>query len=163
MTEIYLRLIDLILTPLILVLALALFMRGHDYPGGGFIAGLTVAAAIELHILARGAEEVRTQIGRYLLPLVGVGWMFAISAALMGMYTGAFFKSVWIKFDIGSTQIKIGTPQLFDLGVMLVVVGMAITYLLNLSETSDDIDANDTAHDAKAGAVQEPPLDMERR
>ncbi len=73
MIEIYLRLVDLILTPVMIMLAIMLFLRGHDYPGGGFIAGLTVAAAIELHILAHGAPEVRRQIGRYLLPLVGVG------------------------------------------------------------------------------------------
>ncbi len=33
-------------------------------------------------------------------------------------------------------KFKVGTPQMFDLGVMLVVIGMTITYLLNLSETT---------------------------
>lgn len=138
MIEIYLRLVDYILTPVLVMLAIMLFLRGHDYPGGGFIAGLTVAAAIELHILARGAPEVRKQMGGYLLPLVGVGLLAAVSAALIGLYGGGFFKAMWVEFYLVGLKIKIGTPQLFDLGVMLVVVGMAITFLLNLSERGGD-------------------------
>lgn len=137
MTEIYLRLVNLILTPVLVMLAIVLFLRGHDYPGGGFIAGLTIAAAIELHILARGAPEVRRSIGRYLLPTVGAGLLTAVSAALLGLYGGGFFKGLWTKFYFLGLEVKIGTPQMFDLGVMLVVVGMTITYLLNLSEQSD--------------------------
>jgi multicomponent Na+:H+ antiporter subunit B len=137
MTEIYLRLIDLILTPLILVLAVFLFLRGHDMPGGGFIAGLTVAAAIELHVLARGAEYVRNRIGRYLLPLIGVGLLAAVVAALLGMFSGAFFHAIWVKYYVAGVQFKVGTPQLFDFGVTLAVIGMTTTYLLNLSDEDE--------------------------
>ena len=98
MTEIYLRLIDLVLSPIIIMLAVSLFLRGHDYPGGGFIAGLTVAAAIELHILARGASSIERRIGRYLLPMIGLGLLFAVSAALIGIFGGGFFKGIWLKF-----------------------------------------------------------------
>ncbi len=137
MTEIYLRLVDLILTPVLGMLAIMLFLRGHDYPGGGFIAGLSVAAAIVLHILARGAPEVRNRIGRYLLPLTGGGLLIAVTAALIGLYGGTFFKGMWTKLYLGGMELKLGTPQLFDLGVMLVVVGMTTTYLLNLSQQGD--------------------------
>jgi multicomponent Na+:H+ antiporter subunit B len=149
MTEIYLRLVDLLLTPIIVVIAIVLFLRGHDNPGGGFIAGLTIAAAIELHILARGASFVGHQIGRYLLPLTGLGLLTAVSAALLGMFGGGFFKSIWIKFYVGSLPIKLGTPQLFDLGVLLVVVGMTITYLLNLSEVEEEEEPADAGTEAK--------------
>lgn len=138
MTEIYLRFVDYILTPVLVMIAILLFLRGHDYPGGGFIAGLMVAAAIELHILARGAPEVSRQFGGYLLPLVGMGLLTAVSAALIGLYGGGFFKGVWAEFYFLEMKFKVGTPQMFDLGVMLVVVGMAITFLLNLSERGDD-------------------------
>lgn len=136
MTEIYLRLVDLVLTPVILLVAVALFLRGHDMPGGGFIAGLTVAAAIELHILARGAPVVRRRYGRFLVPLVGLGLLLAVSAALIGLLGGGFFRGMWIETYVGDVKVKVGSPQLFDLGVMLVVVGMGVTYLLGLGEES---------------------------
>ena len=151
MIEIYLRLVDLILTPVLVMLAVVLFLRGHDYPGGGFIAGLTVAAAIELHILARGAPEVRERLGRYLLPTAGLGLLLAVGAALAGVYGGGFFKGMWTKFYFAGLEIKLGTPQLFDLGVMLVVVGMTITYLLNLSEQGEE-DAAHELHNGQEGA-----------
>ncbi|MBW7885522.1 MAG: Na(+)/H(+) antiporter subunit B [Caldilineaceae bacterium] len=137
MTEIYLRLVDLVLTPIIVIIAIILFYNGHDLPGGGFIAGLLIAAAIELHILSAGATEARRRYGRLLMPLVGVGLGAAVSAALLGMYGGGFFKGLWVEFYLNGEKVKFGTPQLFDLGVMLVVVGMSITYLLRLSETGE--------------------------
>lgn len=140
MIELYLRLADLVLTPIIIVASIILFLRGHDNPGGGFIAGLFIAAAIELHILARGARHVRAEMGRFLLPLAGLGLLTAVTAALIGLYGGGFFKGIWVKFYLGAVEIKVGTPQMFDLGVMLVVIGMAVTFLLNLSDTADDLE-----------------------
>lgn len=137
MTEIYLRLVDLILTPIIILIAVMLFLRGHDLPGGGFIAGLVVASAIELTILARGARVTRERYGPWLVPLIGLGLSLAVVAALIGMYGGGFFRGMWVEFYLGGEKVKVGTPQLFDLGVMLVVVGMAITYLLRLSEAAE--------------------------
>lgn len=137
MTEIYLRLVDLILTPIIIMIAVMLFLRGHDLPGGGFIAGLVVASAIELTILARGAKVTRERYGPWLVPLIGFGLSVAVVAALIGMYGGGFFRGIWVEFYVGGEKIKFGTPQLFDLGVMFVVIGMAITYLLRLSEAAE--------------------------
>ena len=143
MTEIYLRLVNLILTPLIILVAILLFLRGHDLPGGGFIAGLLVAAARELTILARGATVTREQYGAWLIPLAGLGLLVATIAALLGIYGGGFFHGMWIEFYLGGDKIKMGTPQLFDLGVMLVVIGMAVTYLLRLSEAAEQVTGND--------------------
>lgn len=139
MTEIYLRLVNLILTPLIILVAILLFLRGHDLPGGGFIAGLLVAAALELTILARGAIATRERYGPWLIPLVGSGLVTAVIAALIGIYGGGFFHGMWVEFYMGGDKIKMGTPQLFDLGVMLVVIGMAVTYLLRLSEAAESV------------------------
>ncbi|HRW46429.1 MAG: hypothetical protein M9936_30500 [Caldilinea sp.] len=143
MTEIYLRLVNLILTPLIILVAILLFLRGHDLPGGGFIAGLLVAAALELTILSRGATVTREQYGPWLIPLVGLGLLVAVIAGLLGIYGGGFFHGMWIEFYLGGDKIKMGTPQLFDLGVMLVVIGMGVTYLLRLSEAAEAVSKND--------------------
>jgi hypothetical protein len=60
-----------------------------------------------------------------------------VGAALLGMYNGGFFRSIWLEFSMAGEKLKFGTPQLFDLGVMFVVVGMAITYLLRLGEAAE--------------------------
>jgi multisubunit Na+/H+ antiporter MnhB subunit len=125
MIEIYLRLVDRALTPVIVVVAIILFLRGHDYPGGGFIAGLTVAAAIELQILAQGATPVRERFGRYLLPLVGLGLLYGRQRGAAGHVSRRLFqRHVAQVLHSRRAEIKVGTPQLFDLGVMLVVIGM---------------------------------------
>ncbi len=140
MPELYLRLLDRILAPILYLLAAFLFLRGHNEPGGGFIAGLAAAAAIQLQILSRGDVYVRNRIGRYLHPLTGIGLVLAASAALLGLRDGGFFKNVWTSITIGETTIDLGTPVMFDLGVFLVVVSVVASYLLALSRSGQEND-----------------------
>ena len=140
MPELYLRLLDRILAPILYLLAAFLFLRGHIEPGGGFIAGLAAAAAIQLQILSRGDVYVRNRIGRYLHPLTGIGLVLAASAALLGLRDGGFFKNVWTSITIGETTIDLGTPVMFDLGVFLVVVSVVASYLLALSRSGQEND-----------------------
>ena len=141
MPELYLRLLDRILTPILIILALFLFFRGHNEPGGGFIAGLAASAAIQLQILSRGDAYVRNYIGRYLHPLTGIGLFLAGSAALIGLTNGGFFKNVWTHITIGEMSIDLGTPVMFDLGVFLVVVSVVASYLLALSRPTEEENA----------------------
>jgi multicomponent Na+:H+ antiporter subunit B len=133
MLELYLRILDRILTPILLLLSLWLFWRGHNQPGGGFIAGLVAAAAFQLQILSRGDEYVRARVGPYLQPMTGIGLFFASIAALLGLLKGTFFTGVWLFWEIGNFKLELGTPQLFDLGVYLVVISVVVSYLLSLS------------------------------
>jgi multicomponent Na+:H+ antiporter subunit B len=133
MSELYLRLLDRLLTPILFLLAAWLFLRGHNAPGGGFIAGLAAAAAIQLQILAVGDNVVRQRLGRILQPMTGIGLLCALSAALIGIAQGGFFKSVWVFIPLGEFTLELGTPQLFDLGVMLIVFSVVVSFLLALS------------------------------
>ena len=136
MIEIYLRLLDRVLTPVLLMLSIVLLLRGHDQPGGGFIAGLLVSAAFALQILSRGAEAVRHTLGRYLQRTLAIGLLLAACSALYGLVVGeGFFHGIWWEIDIGPLHYKIGTPVLFDFGVFLGVVGVTVTFLLGLSES----------------------------
>lgn len=139
MPELYLRLLDRVLTPILFIVAIYLFLRGHNAPGGGFIAGLVAAAAFLLQIISRGDEEVRARVGRYLQPLAGVGLLCAAAAALLGLTKGGFFTSVWYFGELGALKIEQGTPVLFDLGVFLVVISVVTSYLLGLSKRDEDI------------------------
>jgi multicomponent Na+:H+ antiporter subunit B len=136
MPELYLRVLDRVLTPVLLIFAAWLFWRGHNQPGGGFIAALAASAAIQLQILSRGDQFVRARIGQYIQPLTGIGLLAAITAAMMGLLQGSFFKAIWVSLHIGPFTLDLGTPMLFDLGVFLVVLSVVVSYLLALSRSS---------------------------
>lgn len=134
MVELYLRLLERVLAPVLLVISVLLMARGHDLPGGGFIGGLLAAAAFALLILARGADAVRRAVGRWPARLPGIGLLIALSAALLPMATGRpFFQSLWVTLHLGSFTLKLGTPVAFDFGVFLAVLGVAVAFLLGLS------------------------------
>ena len=137
MTELYLQLLDRVLTPILLIFALVLLFRGHNFPGGGFIAGLVVAAAFQLQILSRGDEVVRQNIGTYLQPLTGVGLSISAVAACLGLFGGTFFKGLWWDLHLGGLELELSTPTLFDIGVFLVVLSIVTSYLLGLSDQGD--------------------------
>ena len=138
MPELYLRLLNRILTPVLMLLALYLLFRGHNLPGGGFIAGLMAAAAFQLQILSRGHRNVRRTVGPYLNSGIGLGLAVAICAGIAGLVKGTIFKGIWFKLDLPLLgYLKLGTPVIFDLGVFLVVVSVATSYLLGLSLASD--------------------------
>ncbi|MBX3001114.1 MAG: hypothetical protein KF893_21505 [Caldilineaceae bacterium] len=137
MPELYLRLLARILGPFLIALTLFLLLRGHNLPGGGFIAGLLAAAALELQILSTGHEEVRRRIGRFLQPGIGVGLLIAMFAALVGLSGQGIFQGIWWKIPIGPLVIDLGTPIIFDLGVFITVVGVTTSYLLGLSQAAE--------------------------
>ncbi len=137
MPELYLRLLNRILTPVLLLLALFLLIRGHNLPGGGFIAGLMAASAFQLQILSRGHVIVRRTIGPYLNSSIGLGLALAVLAGITGLLDGSFFQGVWFSLSLPLLgYLKLGTPIIFDLGVFLVVVSFATSYLLGLSRVS---------------------------
>lgn len=137
MPELYLRLLDRVLTPVLLILAVILLLAGHNHPGGGFIAGLVVAAAFQLQILSRGERYVRDTIGPRLQPLIGTGLVLAVLAAWLGIGQGGFFKGVWWAGQLGPLTIELGTPMLFDIGVFGVVLAVVTSYLLGLSQSDE--------------------------
>lgn len=140
MPELYMRLLDRILTPILLILTLFLLLRGHNLPGGGFIAGLMAAAAFQLQILSRGEAVVRAQVGRYLHPGIGFGLLVAVSAGIVGALDSSFFQGIWFDIPLGPLgPLEIGTPVIFDLGVGLVVVSFTTSYLLGLNRVAEGV------------------------
>jgi len=142
MPELYLRMLDRILTPVLLILTLFLLLRGHNLPGGGFIAGLMAAAAFQLQILSRGETLVRRQVGPYLQPGIGIGLLVAVSAGIVGVLDTGFFKGVWFDIPLGPLgHLELGTPVIFDLGVFVVVVCVVTSYLLGLNRVAEGVNA----------------------
>ena len=137
MTELYLRLLDRFLTPILILLAIFLLVRGHNNPGGGFIAGLMVAAVLQLLIMGGGEARIRTTLGKYLHPMMGFGLLIAVFSGVVGLTEGAFLKGVWWHIPLGPYSFDFGTPVAFDIGVFLVVISVVTSFLLGLSRRDE--------------------------
>lgn len=128
-----------ILLPLILLLALFVFNRGHNEPGGGFIGGLLAAIAFALYEKAQGLEAAKRALRYRPLSIAGVGLGCTIFGGLWGAFTyGYFLQGVWPlieKLPDGSKSgLPFGSIMLFDFGVFLVVLGGVCGILFTLEE-----------------------------
>jgi multicomponent Na+:H+ antiporter subunit B len=120
---------------LILLFALFLLWRGHNEPGGGFIAGLVAGGAFALHLLARGPEAARSALPVPPLVLVALGLLTALVSGLLGSLMGKpFLTGQWGKLPLPRREaLGLGTPLLFDAGVFLLVAGITTAILLALA------------------------------
>lgn len=141
------------------LLALWLFLRGHQQPGGGFVAGLVVAAAIALQGLAFGLTAARAIFPFPFWALLGGGLLLALSTAVWPMLLGRPFLD--LTFDYYYLpffgKIELASAAVFDVGVFLVVVGAAKSILLHIAEEkSQDVEQPGEAEEgARSGATAE--------
>jgi multicomponent K+:H+ antiporter subunit A len=124
--------------PVIGAVALYLLLRGHDLPGGGFAAGITMAVAFILQYLARGTAWVEARL--LVLPAlwIGAGLLLAGATGMGAWFFGfpfltSHFSYVRLPF-IG--EMPIASALLFDLGVFLLVVGSTVLMLIALAHQS---------------------------
>jgi multicomponent Na+:H+ antiporter subunit B len=130
MTSLILRTATRVLMPLLLLYGLFLLLRGHNAPGGGFAGGLVVAAAYALHSFAFGVNAARRALLVDPSRLIGTGLLLALGSGLLPLAMNrAFLTSLWLNSNLG-----LGTPMLFDLGVFLVVIGVVLTMTFTLVE-----------------------------
>ena len=124
------------LFPLLLLFSVFIFLRGHNEPGGGFIAGLVASAAYALYSIAYNSVEARRALGADTRFLIGAGLLVALLSGLPAILTGKpFLSGLWGYLSIpGAFKIEGGTPVLFDLGVFLAVVGVTLTIIFALEE-----------------------------
>jgi multicomponent Na+:H+ antiporter subunit B len=130
-----------LLLPVMLLFSIAVLLRGHNEPGGGFVGGLIAAAAVVLHAIAEGPAAARRLIGLDVRTWLGLGLGVATAAALAGPVVGQpVFKGLWTGLHIPlAGELKLGTPLLFDLGVYLVVAASMLTMILTLQEHDTQI------------------------
>jgi multicomponent Na+:H+ antiporter subunit B len=123
------------LEPLLLLFSIYLLFAGHNGPGGGFVGGLVAATAFLLHALTHDAADARRLMGVEPRTLIGVGLLCSFLAAIVGLFLGRpLLTGVWGEVPVGSAGFAVGTPLLFDLGVYLVVSGVALLMVLTLAE-----------------------------
>jgi len=127
-----------IILPIALLVSFYIFLRGHNQPGGGFIAGLVTAIALLLQYIARGYEWTSQRL-KVSFPFISVlGLTIAVSTGLGSWLFGyPFLTSSFGYFDIPLIgNIELATAMLFDLGVYLAVVGATLMILVNLGSVT---------------------------
>jgi multicomponent Na+:H+ antiporter subunit B len=125
----------LILT-LLLLFSIFLLLRGHNEPGGGFIAGLVTSGAFALYAIAYDVNGARRALRVDPRALFASGLLVAALSGILPLWRGLpFLTGKWFSLPgSGSDEITIGTPLLFDFGVYLVVIGVTLTIILSLME-----------------------------
>ncbi|WP_235979952.1 monovalent cation/H+ antiporter subunit A [Croceibacterium atlanticum] len=124
-----------LILPMAMVVALYIFLRGHNMPGGGFIAGLVFSIAMLIQYMASGFEwaERRRRTERH--ALISFGVLIAAATGLGALAFGKpFLTSGFDYFHIPLIgEIELATALLFDIGVALTVVGAVMLALAQLS------------------------------
>ncbi len=127
-----------LLLPLMLLVAVFIFLRGHNLPGGGFIAGLIASVALIVQYLANGIQWTSQRIKVDMHWSIGVGLLIAISTGLVAMGLGyPFLTSAFTHLHwpvVG--EFEVASAIAFDLGVFLVVVGATVMSLVQLGKLS---------------------------
>jgi len=121
--------------PLALLVGIHIFLRGHNEPGGGFIAGLVVAIALIMQYMASGFSWAQQRMRYDYHAMIALG---VLVAALTGI--GAWFADrplLTSAFDYVTLPLigkfELTTAMAFDAGVFLTVVGSVMLALANLS------------------------------
>ena len=137
MTSSILQTATRVLLPLLLLFALFLLFRGHNAPGGGFVAGLVVAAAFVLHAMAYGMAASRRALLVSPPRLLPIGLCIALISGVPAVVLGQpFMTGVWATVNAGPVQFAVGTPLLFDVGVFLAVIGVVLTIVFTLADVT---------------------------
>jgi multicomponent K+:H+ antiporter subunit A len=127
-----------LLLPLAVMVGLYIFLRGHNQPGGGFIAGLVISIAILMQYMASGYQFAAQRLRADHHTLIGLGVLTAAATGLGSLVFGAPFMTT--AFDYFSLpligEFELATAMLFDIGVALTVIGAVILALAQLSQVA---------------------------
>ncbi len=124
--------------PVIGVAALYFLLRGHDLPGGGFIAGVTMATAFILQYMARGTIWVEARLRVLPVTWMGAGLLLAagVGAAAL-LFKRPFLTSYFSYVDLPPlSRVPAASALLFDIGVFAVVLGATVLMLIAIAHQS---------------------------
>jgi len=123
-----------------IVFSIYLLLAGHNLPGGGFAGGLTAGLALTIRYLAGGRFELSEAATVSAGTLLGTGLATAAASGVVPLFLGGqVFQSAIIEFWLPVFgNIKFVTSTIFDIGVYIVVVGLALDVLRSLGAEIDE-------------------------
>ncbi|PQZ91314.1 MULTISPECIES: monovalent cation/H+ antiporter subunit A [Pseudomonas] len=144
-----------LLLPIALVVSFYLFMRGHNQPGGGFVAGLVMSVAFILQYMVAGTQWVEAQMSLRPMRWMGFGLFSATLTGLGALFAGHPFLTThtW-HFSLPVLgDIHVASALFFDVGVYAMVVGSTLLMLTALGHQS--VRAHKPSNQAKVVAATE--------
>jgi multicomponent K+:H+ antiporter subunit A len=124
------------LLPLALLVSFYIFLRGHNLPGGGFIAGLVTAIAFILQYIAHGSNWIAERFTINYRKIIASGIAIALFTGIGSWFFDKPFLTTWFDyFDIPFIgEIELASALIFDLGVYMTVVGSTLMILASLGK-----------------------------
>ena len=121
---------------LMLVFAIYLLLRGHNAPGGGFIAGVLTAVAITFQMMAFNAGSFSQETPWNPLRMVTVGLLLAAGTGLGSLVVGYPFLTSAVGHETFPLfgEVELVSAMGFDIGVYLVVVGTSLGIIRTIAE-----------------------------
>lgn len=122
-----------LIVQVMLLISILLVIRGHNHPGGGFIGALIASAAVCIQLIAE-----KTHIERYIdyfkyLVVIGLSLML-LCLFIPLLLNHEILTGVWWDFRLLGSQVKFGTPILFDFGVYFLIFGSLSWLITELEE-----------------------------
>ncbi|WP_366555492.1 monovalent cation/H+ antiporter subunit A [Aquibaculum sediminis] len=121
--------------PFALLVGIFIFLRGHNEPGGGFIAGLVVSIALIIQYMASGFQWAHARVRIDYHAVIGLGVLIAgLTGVAAWIAERPFLTSdfTYVTLPVVGT-FEVATAMAFDVGVFLTVVGAVMLALANLS------------------------------
>ncbi|MDX5474470.1 MAG: Na(+)/H(+) antiporter subunit B [Bacillaceae bacterium] len=135
--DLILQTVTTLLAFIVITFSIYLFFAGHYTPGGGFIGGLMTSAALVLLLLAFDMKTVKTVFPIDFMTVTALGLLICVLSGVGAMVFGApFLTHTFTYYDfpiLGETALA--TSVIFDVGVYLVVVGVAMTIIQTIGES----------------------------
>ena len=127
--------------PIPLAVSLYIFLRGHNLPGGGFIAGLITSMALVIQYIALGQDQaeqlLRAKSGRLYEIWIGFGLMFAGLTGVAAWYWDRpFLTSAHIFVEPALLgKMHLASAAAFDVGVYVTVLGATMLMISVLGDS----------------------------
>lgn len=137
MKTIILRTASNYMLPLLLVFSVFILLRGHYLPGGGFVGGLIASIAFVLHAFANGLGDTKGLLRihpGFLMP-TGLGLAFISGLTPLSFAGKPFMTGIWYPHHLPIVG-NLGSALFFDIGVYLVVLGVTLTIIFTISEST---------------------------
>lgn len=124
-----------LLLPLTVLFAIYAAFKGHNAPGGGFIAGLIIAVGLCAYRMAFGVQAFRRLVPVHPRWLVVSGLSLAMVVAVVPLFVGKpLLRSASATLSLGGGELHLVSATAFDIGVLVVVVGVAVGMITRIGE-----------------------------